>query len=121
MTRIALCTVLFCFGFIGKSLSQDSLPPLHPGGQAAWDKYMQEFCSKISGAIKSEGAVEMKVQFVVHVKGQISDIHVLYKSNGSDLERYAVQAIQDSGSWTPATVNDHKVAAYCVQTVKFSL
>jgi Gram-negative bacterial TonB protein C-terminal len=190
MTSVVLFAILFFFGFFGKCLSQDSLPPLHtlkerdikrvitsfgnatitvtmkngtvyfyeqedwdnedaypslclqlkaainsvtktftkcehppvfPGGQEAWDKYMREFCGKISDVIKSKGAVEMRVQFVVHVKGQISDINVLYKSNGSDLERYAVQAIRESGPWTSATQNGHKVAAYCMQTVKFTL
>lgn len=190
MTKIVVFIVLFCFGFIGTSRSQDSLPPLHTlrekdikrvtssfekstitvtmksgavyfyeeedwdnedsypsitvqlkaainnvkktftkcehppvfaGGQAAWDKYIREFCSNISDAIKTEGAVEMKVRFVVHTKGQISDINVLFKSNGSNLERYAVQAIQDSGPWTPGTQNGYKVAAYCTQTVKFTL
>jgi TonB family protein len=58
----------------------------------------------------------------VHVKGQVSDINVLSISSGAeDLGRYAVQAIQDSGPWLPATQNGHKVAAYYTQIVKFSL
>ena len=190
MTRIVVCVVVFSLGFIGKALSQDSLPPLHtlrdrdikqvstapgshtitiimkngvayfyeredwdyedhyssvsprvkaainqvtitftrmehnpefPGGQEAWDKYMKEFCEKNKRAIRAEGSAEVQVRFIVHMKGQISDVMVLPGSNGSGLERLAVRAIQDSGPWSPAIQNGHKVVGYCTQTVKFTL
>ncbi len=189
MTRIVLCIVMFCFGFVGKTLSQDSLPPLHtlkaadikqvnpffendainvimnsgvvyvygiadwdledrypsldsrikdairnvkktftkveqppafPGGAEAWDKFVAAFCEEHKKTIRKEGSSTVYVQFIVHVKGQITDVQVISNPGQSSLGNEIVEAIKGSAPWEAAVQNGRKVIAYHIQPVKLS-
>ncbi|HEY4063798.1 MAG TPA: energy transducer TonB [Puia sp.] len=95
--------------------------PEFPGGGKAWDKYMKDFCDKYRKEIRKKGPAEITLQFIVHVKGQITDVQVISNPNQSKLEDYAIQAIQDGPAWIPGTQNGRKVICYCIQRVKLSL
>jgi len=92
-----------------------------PGGQEAWDKCIHEFCAKHAGQIGSDGPAEITVQFIVHMKGQLTDISVIANRGGSSLADMAVQAIKESPPWKPAIQNGRNVIAYKAQVVKISV
>jgi len=86
--------------------------PEFPGGQEAWDKYIEQFCKRHAAEIRAEGPAEITIHFTVHMKGQISDPEVKLNRNDSKLSELAKQAILESPLWIPATQNGRKVACY---------
>jgi hypothetical protein len=95
--------------------------PKFPGGQAAWDQYILEFCRNHKKEIKRAGSTQIIVQFMVHLKGQVMDVGIVSNPDGSDLTSLAIKAIQDGPQWDCATQNGYKVLCYQKQVVKLSL
>jgi len=95
--------------------------PEFPGGDEAWDKYIKEFCIQHKDAIEEYGAGEITLQFIVHMKGQITDMRVVSTKGRAGLIAIAEQAIQDGPAWVTATQNGHKVVSYKMQVVKLGV
>ena len=104
-----------------RRFTQTEQPSVFPGGEEAWDKYIQAFCLRHKREIKDNGAAEITVQFVVHLKGQVVDINILSNPDHSALTGLAIQAINDGPAWVPAVQNGRAVVSYCRQIVKLSL
>jgi hypothetical protein len=92
--------------------------PAYPGGAGAWEKYVQGFCRQHAGEIASSGAETLTIQFVVHMRGQKCEFEISSGNPHSSLAGLAIQCIQESGDWIPATQNGHLVACYARQEVK---
>jgi len=90
--------------------------PEFPGGEEAWQKYIKAFCTTHKDDIGDAGSAVVAVQFTVHLKGQITDIHLAVGATpvSSQQKALAIQAIRESPSWTPATQNGHLVVCYKV-------
>lgn len=95
--------------------------PEFPGGDEAWQKYIKAFCTTHKDDIGDAGDAVVTVQFTVHLKGQVTDIHLAVGSApvNSQQKVLAIKAIQEGPSWTPATQNGHLVV--CYKVVKVSL
>jgi len=93
--------------------------PEFPGGDEAWQKYMDTFCKAHKDDIGDAGAAVVTVQFVVHLKGQLTGIHDVSGAQNSQQAALAIKAIRESPLWIPATQNGHLVV--CYKLVKVSL
>jgi hypothetical protein len=105
---------------VQKTFTKVEQPPAYPGGQEAWDKFVSAFCEEHKRTIRKEGSSTVYVQFIVHVKGQITDIQVISNPGQSTLGNEIVEAIKGSAPWEAAVQNGRKVIAYCIQPVKLS-
>jgi hypothetical protein len=61
------------------------------------------------------------MQCKVHLRGQISDIEILMNNNHSELSNLAIEALQNSPAWIPASVNGHNVVCYKYLSLILSL
>ena len=98
--------------------------PTFPGGEAAWNKYLLDFCSQHAKLIKKKGPADVTVQFVIHLKGQVVELHVLSDADhpvNPELAALAMQAIKDGPAWIPAFQNGRYVVYRHSQIVKLSL
>jgi hypothetical protein len=95
--------------------------PEFPGGEEAWKKYIWEYCNIHTDAIENEGTAKFRVQFKVHLRGQITDLRILMNYNNSDLSPLAMEVIHNSPAWIPATQNGYKVVAYKYMDIVLSL
>jgi hypothetical protein len=100
--------------------TQTEQPATLPGGEDAWDKYMQTFCLRHANEIKKRRPVEITVLFVIHVRGQLTDIHVIGNPGRSDLSALAVEAIREGPAWTPARQNGRAVVSFKAEVVKLA-
>ena len=105
---------------VKKTFTKVEQPPAYPGGAEAWDKFVAAFCEEHKKTIRKEGSSTVYVQFIVHVKGQITDIGVISNPGQSTLGKDIMEAIKSSAPWEPAVQSGHKVIAYCIQPVKLS-
>jgi len=93
--------------------------PLYPGGQEGWLRYIQT-----NGKIPTDGSGkkatgEVAAQFIVDQDGNVSKIET---SGGTPEMRMEVERlIENSGKWSPAIQNGHKVKAYKKLSVTFSV
>ncbi len=95
--------------------------PEFPGGEEAWQKYIWEYCNMHKEAIENYGTAKFRMEFKVHLHGQITDPRILLNYNNSDLGQLAMEAIQNSPAWIPATQNGYKVVAYKYLDIVLSL
>jgi hypothetical protein len=105
---------------VQKTFTKVEQPPVFPGGQEAWDKFVAAFCEQHKRTIRKEGSSTVYVQFIVHVKGQLTDIQVISNPGQSTLGKDIIEAIKGSAPWEAAVQNGRKVIAYCIQPVKLS-
>jgi hypothetical protein len=106
---------------MGKTFIKIEHEPEFAGGLEAWNKYIKEFCLRHKQSIEDIGAAEFTIQFTVHMKGQICDVHVLYNRSHSDLVPLALEAIEESPPWTPGIQNGQLQVSYKSQVVKLNL
>ncbi|MBN8850645.1 MAG: hypothetical protein BGO55_30970 [Sphingobacteriales bacterium 50-39] len=93
--------------------------PEFPGGDSAWQKYLDTFCTAHKKDIHKAGPADVMVQFTVHLKGQLTYIEPISGPYNAKQTALALQAIRESQPWTPATQNGHLVV--CFQKVKVTL
>src|SRR5579871_5131638 len=93
------------------------IPPSFPGGEDAWNKYMSSFADKHHSEISDAGGGEIKMQFIVHLHGQITDIAKV--SGDATFEALTKQALKESPAWICGKQNGHDVVAYATQVIKF--
>jgi hypothetical protein len=92
-------------------------PPVFPGREEGWAKYISNFCLQNEKAIGKHGSGQFLIGFIVHLHGQVCEVHTI---NGEDskISRLALQAIQMGPPWIPATQNGYTVVSYQTQMVK---
>lgn len=103
---------------VKKTFTKVEQPPAFPGGPEAWDKFVAAFCQEHKRTIRKEGSSTVYVEFIVHVKGQITDMQVISNPGQSTLGNDIMETIKASAPWEPAVQNGRKVIAYCIQPVK---
>lgn len=96
-------------------------PPIFPGGDEAFKKYVHEFCQNHKDEIGDHGHAEFVVQFIVHLHGQIDDLQVILNKNGSELSSLAKEAIKNGPAWVPAVQNGRQVVSYVKQVIEIGL
>ncbi|MEO7532019.1 MAG: N-acetylmuramoyl-L-alanine amidase [Sediminibacterium sp.] len=94
--------------------------PHFPGGQPAWERYLQKNLSPnlpIEEGWKP-GQYKIMVSFIVRKDGSIADI----KTNdypGSKTSEHCMDLIRKGPKWEPAVQNGHMVNAYRTQPITF--
>lgn len=90
------------------------VPPSFPGGQKAWNAYLQKVCLDPANQplITSEGPATVLVQFIVGFDGSVNDVRPITSDASQLLIELAVRIIKDGPAWVPATQNGHIVTAY---------
>jgi hypothetical protein len=96
-------------------------PPVFPGGEEAWEKYIREFCQIHKNEIGKQKSAEFEVEFIVHLHGQIENVQVIVNKDGSALSKLAEDAIKNGPLWVPAVQNERKVVAIEKKLVKIGL
>jgi len=94
-------------------------PPNFPGGDSAWDSYMNEFLKTHEKEIKKAGSGEVSLQFIVHIHGQLTDISIASNTGSSKLSDLATEAIKNSGPWNCGKQNGRDIIAYAKTIIKF--
>ena len=102
------------------TFAKTAQPPEYPGGEAGWNSYLKEFCSKHKNEIKYNGPATIKVQFVVHYNGQVLNLKIIGEPGMNKLEKLALRAVAESGPWKPGIENGRKVIAYRFLSVNLS-
>lgn len=107
---------------ITMTFTKAEVAPQFPGGDSAWDGYIQAFCAKHRDAIGDGPPVEITVQFIVHMKGQVNDVQIPANAahGNQDLIKLAKEAIMDA-PWMPAIQNGRNVICYKKQIVRLGL
>jgi len=82
------------------------------GGDEAWQKYIMDFCTVHQKEIYKNGPAEVTVQFIVHLKGQVTDIEIIAGPENAKMRALAIQAIREAPLWTPAWQNGRQVVCY---------
>ncbi|MBS1600452.1 MAG: energy transducer TonB [Bacteroidetes bacterium] len=95
-------------------------PPEFPGGLDAWDEYIQKFNEQHAWQIEKNGPTTFEVQFIVHLKGQITDLGVI-RGPDNELQKLAIQAMKNTPPWIPATQNGYKVVSYMTWKINMCL
>jgi hypothetical protein len=94
--------------------------PEFPGGEDAWEKYLNEFCLQHQQEIENYGPKELRVSFIVHIHGQVSDIRMAQDGTDSKLSSLAFECIKTGPAWLPAVQNGRPVPCYQIQVIKLS-
>jgi protein TonB len=87
--------------------------PDYPGGDEAWQQYIDRFCETHKKDIHKAGSCEVLVQFIVHLKGQLTEVYTSGHVENAKQAALALQAIRESQPWTPAVQNGRTVV--CLQ------
>jgi protein TonB len=91
----------------------------YPGGQPAWERFLNRNFHYPQEAIDNEVQGTVVVQFIVDLEGNVSDVVAI--SGPQELRPEAVRVIKKSGKWTPAIQNGRQVKSYKKQPVTFRL
>ena len=103
-----------------KIFDRVEIPPLFPGGNAIWKKYLERNLDASIPLKKKapDGIYTVVIQFIVDKEGSISDVRSLTK-HGYGMEEEALRVIKAGPGWTPAVQNGRVVKAYKKQPVTF--
>jgi len=96
-----------------------------PGGQPAWQKYLERYLDRDIIASKGgpAGNYTVKVTFIVDKNGNISDVTGVLEGGGEDYGAIeeAVRVIKKGPKWAPGIQNGHQVKAYRSQRITFQV
>ena len=102
-----------------KVFIKTEVPPTFPGGDSAWQNYLQKFYSDNKKLIRQQAPATIWVQFIVAFDGQISQVTLITDDSRPKLGDLVIRLIQEGPNWIPATQNGHKVSCYQKQKVEF--
>ncbi len=96
-----------------------------PGGQPAWQKYLERNLDRDVIANKGgpAGNYTVKVTFIVDKNGNVSDVVGVLEGGGEDYGAIdeAVRVIKKGPKWAPGVQNGHQVKAYRSQRITFQV
>jgi TonB family protein len=104
-----------------KTFTRVEHPPEFPGGDVALSEYMYQFCNQHSKQLKDKIPVEVTVQFIVHLHGEVRDVQIVRGGGDPTIDKLAIQAINDGPAWIPATQNGRIVLSYKMQKIILNL
>lgn len=87
-----------------------------PGGEQAWQRYIQKAIQRQSDEFSNADYGTCVVKFQVDVNGNVSNVEAT-TMNGSKLAEISVNTISKGPKWIPAMQNGHYVTAYRYQPV----
>jgi len=102
-----------------KTFTKVEIESSYPGGNAAWQRYLNKSLRYPQEAIDNEIQGAIIVQFIVDKEGNVSDVEAI--SGPNELREEAVRVIKKSGKWTPAVQNGRQVKSYKKQPIVFRL
>jgi len=102
--------------------SEVEIAPQFPGGENAWQKYLQKNLNTSTPISNNapNGNYIVKVQFIVGVDGSLRDINTL-STNGFGMEEEAARIVKNGPKWIPGSQNGRTVQAYKKQTMTFTV
>ncbi len=102
--------------FVGVQIESE-----YPGGISAWIRYLTKTLPKYYGDDLVEQGIQGRVivQFVVDTEGNVSDVRGI--EGPKELWGIAEKVIRQSGKWTAAIQNGHKVKSYKRQPIIFKV
>ncbi len=96
-----------------------------PGGQPAWQKYLERNLDRdvIANKDGPAGNYTVKVTFIVDKNGNVSDVVGVLEGGGEDYGAIdeAVRVIKKGPKWAPGVQNGHQVKAYRSQRITFQV
>jgi Gram-negative bacterial TonB protein C-terminal len=106
-------------GLLDRTFTKVENPPTFPGGDTAWQNYLQKFYSDNKKLIRVQGPATIWVQFIVGFDGEIDQVSLITDDSRPKLGDLAIRIIQEGPNWLPATQNGHKVSCYQKQKFEF--
>jgi len=104
------------------TLNHQETMPVYPGGEPAFQAYLQNNIVYPDSAIDAEQEGTVFVYFVIGVDGSISNVEVKKKIPGAPyLDREAVRVIAAMPNWTPGKIDGRPVKVSMTVPVKFVL
>jgi hypothetical protein len=96
--------------------------PAFPGGQEAWNKFLQRnLDAKVAtNAGWKAGTYKVMIQFIVNEDGTIRDVTAL-NYEGTAVAQHCINLIKNGPKWNPAVQNGRAVNAYKRQPITFIL
>jgi protein TonB len=91
----------------------------YPGGPTAWMRFLNKNFSYPQEAADNRIQGTVRVQFIVDITGEISDVKAL--GGPPELIPEAIRVIKKSGKWSPAIQNGRTVKSYKQQPISFKL
>lgn len=86
------------------------LPAEFPGGNAAWNKYLERNFNTQLDSIQISST--LTASFIVHKDGKLSDITILNpKTYRSKIEAAYIKLLKEGPNWIAAKKNDRNVAS----------
>jgi len=82
--------------------------PAFPGGEAAWQKFLQKHLRYPPQAIDAGISGKVFISFIVETDGHLTDI-TLVRGVGYGLDDEAIRVLNIAPKWTPGIQNGHKV------------
>ncbi|HLP36664.1 N-acetylmuramoyl-L-alanine amidase [Lacibacter sp.] len=93
--------------------------PAFPGGENAWNRYMEKIIRENIDALTKEGKEGMcEVEFIVTPEGFVNKVKAKTMQN-TKLAEVFIESIKKGPTWIPATQNGRKV--HCWSTQKLTL
>jgi protein TonB len=102
-----------------KTFTKVEIESSYPGGQAAWQRYLNKSLRYPQEAQDNEIQGAVVIQFIVDKEGNVSEVEAI--SGPNELREEAVRVIKKSGKWTPAVQNGRQVKSYKKQPIVFRL
>ncbi|MEO9003180.1 MAG: N-acetylmuramoyl-L-alanine amidase, partial [Ginsengibacter sp.] len=90
-----------------------------PGGQSEWQKYIAKSIQTSLDSFTRADFGTCILKFIVNMDGTVSDVKAT-TMQGTQLARFAVDAIRKGPKWIPASQNGHSVASYRLQPLTLS-
>jgi N-acetylmuramoyl-L-alanine amidase len=95
--------------------------PAFPGGETAWNRYMEKVVKENIEALTKEGKEEMcEVEFIVTPEGFVNNVKAKTMQN-TKLADVLIEAIKKGPKWIPAIQNGRKVHCWSTQKLTFRL
>lgn len=105
----------------GKIRTNVEIPPMFPGGGAAWIRYLEKNSNYEFEYTRDSTAGTVIVQFIVDRTGHTSDIKAISGPTEGGYRKEAVKLIRNSRLWTPAVDNGLQVTAYRLVPFHFKM
>jgi len=91
-----------------KDMHAVEVMPQFPGGEAAWQKFLQKHLHYPPQAVDAGIGGKVFISFIVETDGHLSDI-TLVRSVGYGLDDEAIRVLKIAPNWTPGIQNGRKV------------
>jgi periplasmic protein TonB len=96
-------------------------PPVFPGGDSAWNRYVNSVMSYPADPLAAGQQGTVYVQFVVETDGSVTNVVVRKHPNSQQLADEAKRIVSSSPKWIPGKQNGRAVRVQMIQPIRFKL